>query len=177
MNIWAFHILFWGFFLLLKTNLYGNQKKRWTLNLTFAERWWGRTGDDGGTVGVKQQSLSTLSSPACSSSLQLLVSPSSLRTTTILQANTNFTKQVTSMYKLTHTGSVCSCHCKAPNACGDYHSQFWILILISWRAASTQVRYFGTFHASRDEYFLTFCIVRFSFTHFLVRPLSYITWL
>lgn len=95
----TFYFVF--FYLLLKTNLYGNQKKRWTLNLTFAERWWGRTGDGGGTVGVKQQSLSTLSSPACSSSLQLLVSPSSLQKTTILQANTNFTKQITSMYKLT----------------------------------------------------------------------------
>lgn len=144
--------------------------------MTFAERWWGRTGDGGGTVGVKQQSLSTLSSPACSSSLQLLVSPSSLQTT-ILQANTNFTKQITSMYKLTAYGSVWSCHCKAPHACGDYHSQFWILVLISWRAASTQVRWFGTFHASRDVYFLTVCIVCFLFTHFLVRPLSYITWL
>lgn len=128
-------------------------------------------------MGVKQQSLSTLSSPACSSSLQLLVSPSSLQTRTILQANTNFIKQITSMYKLTAYGSVCSCHCKAPHACGDYHSQFGIHVLISWRVASTQVRWFGTFHASRDVYFLTFCIVHFSFTHFLVRPPSYITWL
>lgn len=161
------------FFSLTENKLIRYQKKRWTLNLTFAERWWGRTGDGGGTVGVKQQSLSTLSSPACSSSLQLLVSPSSLQTTTILQANTNFTKQITSMYKLTAFGSVWSCHCKAPHACGDYHSQFWILVLISWRAASTQVRWYFTLVI----YFLTVCIVCFLFTHFLVRPLSYITWL